>query len=98
KPTLPSFPTRRSSDLNITNTLSLSTGNDQSQTYISLGSVNASGIVHSNNYERYNMSFRNTSKILREKATLDISFMGSNVNEDNIDRKSTRLNSSHVKR
>lgn len=70
--------------VNISNTLTLSTGNDQSQTYVSLGSVNASGIVHSNNYERYNMSFRNTSKILREKATLDISFMGSNVNEENM--------------
>src|SRR5690606_13944212 len=70
--------------VNITNTLSLSTGNEQNQTYISLGTVNASGIIHSNNYDRYNMSFRNTSKILRDKATLDVGFMGSNVNEENM--------------
>ncbi|HEY9488868.1 MAG TPA: SusC/RagA family TonB-linked outer membrane protein [Chryseosolibacter sp.] len=70
--------------LNITNTVSLSTGTDQSQTYISLGSVNASGIVPSNDYERYNLSFRNASKILRDRATLDIGFMGSNVNEQNM--------------
>lgn len=69
--------------VNITNSASLSTGTENSQTYVSLGSVNSQGIVHNNNYERYNFSVRNTSN-LNEKLTMDISFMSSIVKEQNM--------------
>lgn len=69
---------------NISNSISLSTGTAQNQTYVSLGSVNAEGIIHNNDYTRYNLSVRNTSKFLADKMTMDIGFMTSNVKEQNM--------------
>ncbi len=51
--------------------ISFSTGTDKNQTYASAGAVNASGIVPNNKYDRYNFTFRNTSKFLDDKLTLD---------------------------
>ena len=58
---------------NVSNGVSLETGNERSQTYLSAGSTNANGILPNNAYERYNFSFRNTTSFLKEKMTLDIS-------------------------
>lgn len=69
---------------NVTNTASLSTGTDKNQTYISLGSTNAQGIIHNNDYERYNVTVRNVAKLLKEKMTLDLSFMMSQIKEQNM--------------
>lgn len=68
----------------MTNSVSLSTGTEKNQTYLSLGTVNANGIIHNNNYDRYNASVRNTSKLLNDKMTLDLSFMVSKVKEQNM--------------
>lgn len=70
--------------LNVTNTASLSTGTDKNQTYVSLGTTNANGVIHNNNYERYNATIRNVSKMLKDKLTLDLSFMLSSVKEQNM--------------
>jgi TonB-linked SusC/RagA family outer membrane protein len=70
--------------VNITNTVSLSTGTEQNQTYVSAGMVNATGIIHNNDYDRYNFSVRNTSKFLDDRMTMDISFMTSSVTEQNM--------------
>lgn len=59
---------------NIINSLSLSTGNEKNQTYISLSANNATGILPNNNYERYNFSLRNTAKFFHDKLTLDAGF------------------------
>lgn len=69
---------------NYTNALSVSTGTDKNQTYLSLGSTNSEGIVHNNEYTRYTLSFRNTSKFLNDKMTLDLNYMLSNVKEQNM--------------
>ncbi|HEY9542057.1 SusC/RagA family TonB-linked outer membrane protein [Prevotella sp.] len=69
---------------NIGNSVSVSTGNDKNQTYLSLGSTNAQGLIHNNDYDRYNVSFRNTSKFLNDKLTLDFSYMLSTVKEQNM--------------
>ena len=45
---------------NITNSVSLSTGNDKSQSYFSIATTNAAGILPNNDYDRYNFTFRNT--------------------------------------
>ncbi len=50
---------------------SFSTGTEKNQTYASAGAVNATGIVPNNKYDRYNFTFRNTSKFLNDKLTLD---------------------------
>ena len=59
---------------NIQNTASLTIGNAKNQTYISLGTTNATGIIPNSKYERYNFNFRNTTKFLEDKLTLDFGF------------------------
>lgn len=58
---------------NMTNTLSLSTGNEKNQAYVSLSATNASGILPNNDYNRYNVTFRNTTSFLKDKFLLDVS-------------------------
>ena len=69
---------------NIANSVSLSTGSDKNQTYLSLGSTNAKGIIHSNNYVRYNLSVRNTTNFLDNRMTLDLGYMLAAVKEQNM--------------
>ncbi len=69
---------------NMNNSLSISTGNNNNSTYFSTGSVNARGIIHNNDYDKYTLSFRNTSKFLQEKITLDLSAMYFTIREQNM--------------
>lgn len=70
--------------VNTTNALTFSTGTDKSQTYVSLGHVDARGIIPNNKFSRINFTGRNTSKFMDGKMTLDLSFMGGLVNEQNM--------------
>ncbi len=70
--------------VNVTNSASVSTGNQHNQTYVSLGSTNSEGIVHNNKYARYNFSVRNTTSFLDNKMTMDLSYMMNNVKEQNM--------------
>ena len=56
-----------------TETVAISTGNDKNQTYLSASAVNSRGVVPNNRYDRYNFTFRNTTKFLNDKMTLDVS-------------------------
>ncbi|MCD8313399.1 MAG: SusC/RagA family TonB-linked outer membrane protein [Bacteroidales bacterium] len=67
-----------------TNSVSISTGNSRNQTYFSAASTNAGGIIHNNDYDRYNFTIRNTSNFLDDKMTLDLSFMYSSIREENM--------------
>ena len=58
----------------VQNTVSLSTGNKQNQTYVSIGTVNTAGIIPNSGYDRYNASFRNTALLLNDRLTLDLGF------------------------
>ena len=69
---------------NIANSVSLSTGTDENQTYLSLGATNAQGIIHSNNYDRYNVSLRNSTNFLDDRMTLDLGYMLTAVKEQNM--------------
>ncbi len=69
---------------NITNALTLSTGTDRNQTYFSASSVNAKGIIHNNEFTRYNFSVRNISSFLDDKLSLDLSAMYITVKEQNM--------------
>jgi TonB-linked SusC/RagA family outer membrane protein len=55
-----------------TNAVSVATGTEKNQTYFSAATTNSDGIVPNNQYDRYNFTFRNTSKFLNDKMTLDI--------------------------
>lgn len=69
---------------NVGNSVTLSTGNDKNQTFVSLASTNAGGIVINNTLNRYNFSIRNTSSMLKDKLHLDLAAMYMNVKENNM--------------
>ena len=56
---------------NIQNTVSLSVGNKNNQTYVSASTTNAGGIIPNNKYNRYNFTARNTTVFFQDKMTLD---------------------------
>ena len=56
---------------NIQNNVSLTVGNGKNQTYASVGTTNANGIMPNNSYDRYNFTFRNSTSFLNDKLTLD---------------------------
>ena len=55
----------------VQNNISLSTGNDRHQTYISAGTTNGTGILPNHEYSRYNFTFRSVTKLWRDRLTLD---------------------------
>jgi len=69
---------------NVSNSISISTGTEKNQSYISFSSVNARGLIHNNNMNRYNFSFRNSADLLKDRLHLDFSFMYMNVGEQNM--------------
>ena len=70
--------------VNEVNSLSLSTGTERSQTYVSASVANARGIVHNNNVDRYNLSFRNTTDLVKDLLTLDVNITYGHVFEQNM--------------
>lgn len=59
---------------NIQNNVAITAGSDKNQTYLSLGTTNADGIIPNNSYDRYNVTFRNSTSMLDDRLTLDFSF------------------------
>ncbi len=66
------------------NSLNLSAGNEKNQFYASISATNASGIIRNNEVDKYNASIRNTTKMLKDKLTLDVSMTYSNIKEQNM--------------
>lgn len=52
---------------NIINSVSVSTGNEKNQTYISASTTNTAGIIPENTYDRYNFTARNTTSFAKDK-------------------------------
>lgn len=69
---------------NVQNNVSLTTGSKVNQIYLSLGSTNAKGIIPNNSYSRYNATFRNVTKLLNDKLTLDLNFQYIRENDRNL--------------
>ena len=67
-------PARDYFQLGITGTesVSLSTGTEKNQTYLSAAAVNSRGNIPNNSYNRYNFTFRNTTSFLDDRMTLDV--------------------------
>lgn len=55
-----------------TQNISLSTGTEKNQTYVSAAAVNSKGIIPNNQYNRYNFTVRNTTSFLNDKMKLDV--------------------------
>ncbi len=69
---------------NIQNNVALTVGNGKNQTYASIGTTNAKGIIPNNKYDRYNFTFRNTTSFLDDKMTLDFNFSYVKQNDRNL--------------
>lgn len=67
-----------------TNSIGLSAGNDRNQTYFSAASTNARGIIPNNTYNRYNFTLRNTTELVKDKLTLDMSASYIITNDNNM--------------
>ncbi|MBT2621701.1 MULTISPECIES: SusC/RagA family TonB-linked outer membrane protein [Chryseobacterium] len=65
------------------NSLSFQSGNEKSTNYFSLGNTTNKGVVPLSYFDQYNVSFRNSSKFLDDKLTLDANFIGSIQNSEN---------------
>lgn len=57
-----------------TESVTLSTGTKDNQTFASASALNSKGLVPNNGYNRYNFTIRNTSTFLNDKMTLDLGF------------------------
>ena len=68
---------------NTTNAVTVSSGNEKNQTFLSMAATNAEGIVPNNALNRYNFAIRNTTK-LTEKLRLDLAAMFMNIHEQNM--------------
>ncbi len=55
------------------NAISVSGGTETNQTYFSAASLNSRGIVPNNVYNRYNFTLRNTTELIKDKLTMDLS-------------------------
>lgn len=54
------------------NSVSLSTGSERNQTYLSIATTNAGGIVPNNDYERYNFALNNNTQFFDGKLELGL--------------------------
>ncbi|MDY3364842.1 MAG: SusC/RagA family TonB-linked outer membrane protein, partial [Prevotella sp.] len=68
---------------NVTNSVALSTGSETNQTHLSLGAVNAEGIVHNNQYNRYNFTFRNSWDVVKNVLSMDMGLFYIKQNNQN---------------
>lgn len=75
-----------------TESVSFATGNSKNQTYLSAAAVNSKGIVPNNGYNRYNFNFRNTTKFLNDKMTLDVAVGYIMQNDRNLTNQGTYNN------
>ena len=72
------------SGLNSNTSVTLSTGTQKNQTYVSIGNVTSKGIIPNNDNNRYTFNARNSAVFLDGKLNLDLGFMAGLVNEQNM--------------
>ena len=69
---------------NVGNSLTFSVGSEHSQTFASIATTNAEGIVQNNTLARYNLTLRNTTDFCHDKLHMDLSAMYMRVKEQNM--------------
>jgi len=68
----------------VNNSVSISTGTEKNQTYASISSLKAEGIIHNNSLDRYNFTLSNSVRLLNDKLEIGTSVMGMKVSEQNM--------------
>ncbi len=66
------------------NSFTLSTGTDKNQTFISYANTHDDGVQPNNTFNRHNISFNNSTKLLNDKLTLG--FDGNYITQNSVDR------------
>jgi TonB-linked SusC/RagA family outer membrane protein len=61
--------------LNLTNSISISGGNDKTTAYFSYSNVSASGVLPTNRYNKNNFSFNQSTKLFNDKVTISSNVM-----------------------
>ncbi len=69
---------------NETNAVTVTAGNANNQTFLSLAATNAEGIIENNTLDRYNLTIRNTTNLIKDKLRLDLAASYMNVKERNM--------------
>lgn len=59
------------------NNVSFAAGNEKSSNLFSYSNTSNKGIMPTSNFDQHNVNYRNSSKLLNDKLTLDANFMGS---------------------
>ncbi|MDO5017040.1 MAG: SusC/RagA family TonB-linked outer membrane protein [Porphyromonas sp.] len=59
--------------INTNNSVAVSGGTDRNQTYVSVSTTHSRGLVPNNSYERYNFFGRNTTSLLDDRLSIDLS-------------------------
>ena len=77
---------------NETNAVTLSTGNEKSQTFVSLSATNAEGYIKNNTLDRYNFTIRNSTQLIKDKLRLDVSASYVNIREKNMTAQGQYMN------
>ena len=70
--------------VNLTNGATLTMGTERNQVYVSLGSSTVSGIIPNNDFQRYNLTFKNVFSALQDKLRLTFSFKFVRENDRNM--------------
>lgn len=61
--------------LNLTNSISVSGGNDKTTTYFSYSNVSATGVLPTNKYNKNNFAFNQSTKLFNDKVTISSNVM-----------------------
>ena len=61
--------------LNLTNSISVSGGNDKTTTYFSYSNVTATGVLPTNRYDKNNFAFNQSTKLFNDKLTISSNVM-----------------------
>ena len=70
--------------VNFTNNATVMSGTERNQVYLSLGSSTVRGIIPNNDFERYNLTFKNVFSALQDKLRLTFSFKFVRENDKNM--------------
>lgn len=69
--------------LNLMNTLSISGGNDKTTAYFSYGNTSSKGVIPNNEYQKNNVTFQQSTKLLNDKLNIRSNVMLSSEKAEN---------------
>ena len=70
--------------VNFTHNATLTAGTERNQVYLSLGSSTVSGSIPNNDFQRYNLAFKNVFSTLKDRLRLTFSFKYARENDRNM--------------